>query len=131
MSRRVVTHAAFLAEGERRFGPDARNWKFICPACKSVQGADDFYAAGFERGTGKVNNVLGYSCIGRFTGKGPAGSTRTQPGKGCDWTLGGLLQIHELEVQTAESRVPHMEFADIPMALSPAGDIGHGQEVRS
>ena len=91
------THVEWLAEGERRLGPDAKKWVFVCPACKTPQSAEDFYRAGFKPGKGEVNKYLGFSCIGRFTGAGPH-KPGEAPGRGCDWTLGGLLHIHTVEI---------------------------------
>ena len=78
-----ITHADWLAEGERLFGEDARDWKFVCVSCGTVQSAREFDAAGVR----PCGRELGFSCIGRFTSK-----------LGCDWTLGGLLTIHTKEV---------------------------------
>lgn len=119
MSTRVcMTHADFVAELRRRFGDNPLNWRFVCPACGTVQGAPDFYAAGFERGKGEVNKYLGFSCIGRFTRQGDAGIAAKNRGekwdKGCNWTLGGLLQIHELEVEFEGKKVPHFAIAPAP-----------------
>lgn len=46
--------------------------------------------------------VLGFSCIGRFDKK-----------QGCDWTLGGLLPIHRLQVVVENGViVPFFEFEE-------------------
>jgi hypothetical protein len=103
-----MTQAEWLAEGERRFGPDKRAWVFVCPMCKTRQSALDFYRAGAKPGTGEVNKYLGFSCIGRFTNADPHVSGEP-PGKGCDWTLGGLFSIHTLEV-IDEAGKAHMHF---------------------
>lgn len=57
-------------------------------------------ASGLERE--EASQYIGFSCIGRFNNK------RT----GCDWTLGGLFRIHELEVITDDGE-RHMHF--LPM----------------
>jgi len=89
----------YLAEGERLFGKDRKKWKFICPQCKTIQSYSDFIEA--EVSPEDIPKYLGFSCIGRFTeGK-----------KGCDWTLGGLFQIHELEVLHDDKKSPRFEFA--------------------
>lgn len=100
---KTMTRAEWLEEGEKRFGPDVRKWLFVCPSCGTAQSAEDFYAAGFERGKGEVNKYLGFSCIGRFS-----------KDKGCDWTLGGLFHIHTLEVIDDEGE-KHMRFDFVPM----------------
>ncbi len=60
--------------------------KFICPRCKTAQCAQDFIDTN-KFTVDEVDKYLGFSCIGRW-----------DPNKGCDWTLGGLFKIHELEV---------------------------------
>lgn len=56
----------------------------------------------------KVENYIGFSCVGRWTG---SGSPRKEPdGKPCNWTLGGLFQCHKLAVVLDSGKVhPHFE----------------------
>jgi hypothetical protein len=125
--RKKISHAEWLAEAARRFGPDARTWQFVCPACGTVQSAADLLATGkFKPGSGEVNSVLGFSCIGRFTGKGDEGIGAKNHGEtwtnGCNWTLGGLLQIHTSEVVFEDGGArPVFEFAESQPALAVAG----------
>jgi hypothetical protein len=96
---RILTRAEWRAEGERLFGIPIRRWQLICPACGTVQSGQELLDAGVSLET--VRGALGYSCIGRFV-----------PGKGCNWTLGGLLRIHELEVIDDEGKKhPQFEMA--------------------
>lgn len=83
---RTVEQKEWLEEAKKRFGEDWKQWKFVCPVCKTVQTAQDLIDRGVEEQ--KVQSYLAFSCIGRFGDKD----------KGCDWTLGGLLKIHTLEV---------------------------------
>lgn len=115
---RTLTQDELIAEMRARHGEDAKQWKFVCPMCKTPQCANDFYAAGFKPGTGEVNKYLGFSCIGRFTNAGEH-KKGTPPGKGCNWTLGGLFQIHELEVILPDGKKsPCMEIADAPVEVA-------------
>lgn len=97
--------AAVRAQGVERI--DAA---FTCPRCATVQSARSLIAAGAGVDFDSVKRYLGFSCIGRFTG---AGSARTKPdGAPCNWTLGGLFQLHELEVVTDDGKAhPHFEVA--------------------
>lgn len=98
--RRVIGHEEWLAEGKRRFGEKARHWRFVCPSCGTVQTPQDLLDAGLSKE--EAHRVMAYSCVGRFT-----------RAKGCDWTLGGLLQIHTLEVQFEDgTKRPTFEFAE-------------------
>jgi hypothetical protein len=100
MNRRTITQEQFWKECEARFGMNVRDWQFVCPMCGTKQSVASLLAAGVP--LDKVEGVIAYSCIGRFTGQGDDGIAAKAEGKpwdkGCNWTLGGLLQMHELEV---------------------------------
>ena len=66
---------------------------FRCPKCKTLQSAQDLINAGAGKSMDEVEKYLGFSCIGRW-----------DKNKGCDWTLGGLFQIHEFEVITEDGK---------------------------
>ncbi|MCZ4501006.1 MAG: hypothetical protein JWQ74_3561 [Marmoricola sp.] len=100
-----------LAEYKQRLkdqGVDRMDAAFICPMCKTVQSLRDFVAAGCDQE--KAENQIGFSCIGRQT---HAGSPRKTPdGKPCDWSLGGLLHIYDLQVTTPDGNTqPSFEIA--------------------
>jgi len=75
--------------------------KFVCPNCKTKQSANDLIKAGAGKDMDEVESVLAFSCIGRFDDK-----------QGCDWTLGGLFRIHELEVIDPEGQ-KHPRFMPV------------------
>jgi len=80
------------------FGDDYKDWKFKCPQCGNVQSFRDF-----EGLVEDPSSVFYFSCIGRW-----------KKGVGCDWTLGGLFRIHEVEITTEDGTVvPSFEFAEI------------------
>lgn len=81
-------HAALKAQGV-----PVQEVKLICPRCKTAQCANDLIAAGAGKDIDEVEKYLGFSCVGRF-----------DKTKGCDWTLGGLFQLHELEVITPDGK---------------------------
>lgn len=64
---------------------------FRCVSCKTLQSAQDLIDAGAGESMNDVEKYLAFSCIGRWSET-----------KGCDWTLGGLFQIHKLEVVTPD-----------------------------
>lgn len=79
-----------------------------CPMCKTVQSIHSFVCAGTE--PEMAENYIGFSCVGRVTGaEGP----RKEPdGKPCNWTVGGLFRLHELEVITKDGEHhPHFDLA--------------------
>lgn len=106
-------HAALRAQSVK----DRADLVFICPMCQTPQTANDLIKAGAGADFDAVAGKIGFSCIGRFTG---AGSPRREPdGKPCNWTLGGLFQMHKLEVVTDDgNRCPHFEPATPEQVLS-------------
>jgi hypothetical protein len=67
------------------------------------------------RATGKppedVEKYFGFSCIGRVTGAGEH-KRGAKPGKGCDWSLGGLFRLHRLVIVDDEGKEhPFFELA--------------------
>lgn len=89
---------------ETKFGEDMRNWKFKCCSCGQSQTLQDFLDAKIENSEEKFF----FSCIGRWV-----------KDRGCDWTLGGLLQIHETEViNLSQNPIPAFEFAESETALN-------------
>ena len=115
-----MTQDEFTAEAKRRFGDSPRGWKFVCPMCGTVQSIQQLLDAVIAAGGKKddVHGYIGYSCIGRFTGQRDAGISAKNRGEkwdqGCNWTLGGLLHCHELEVVLPDgSRRPTFELAEI------------------
>ena len=88
---------------------------FKCPICGTLQSAKDLINAGAGKTFEDVEKYLGFSCVGRWKNAGPfnpkAKNGNNKPGKGCDWTLGGLFQLHTCEVLTPEGKRPVFEPA--------------------
>jgi len=75
------------AEGKKLFGTDdILDFILVCPNCKTSQKGKDLACLGMDKE--EVLSYLGFSCIGRFKKE-----------VGCDWTLGGLFRIHEVEIE--------------------------------
>ncbi len=85
-------HSELKAQGVDR----RKDIAFVCPICKTVQSIQSLINAGV-RDQDNAEHFIAFSCVGRLTGAGPH-KKGTPPGKGCDWTLGGLFQLHELVV---------------------------------
>lgn len=93
---RTITIEQFHAELRNQKVP-REDIAFVCPMCKTIQSARDLIAAGAGKTFEEVEPFLAFSCIGRFTGAGPH-KANNPPGRGCDWSLGGLFKIHALSV---------------------------------
>jgi hypothetical protein len=94
-----ISKAQFLEIGDELFGTDMRLWRFRCPACKHEQSVAEVLAR--NPSLGDPSDWIYFNCEGRYTA-----------GVGCDWTLGGLFQIHTLEVYNQKGeRSRTFEFA--------------------
>jgi len=90
--------AAITGQGTERI-EDAT---FRCPRCNTRQSAQDLIDAGAGKNLDEVEKYLAFSCVGRWN-----------KDKGCDWTLGGLLQMHDFEVITPDG-ISHPRFEPTP-----------------
>lgn len=102
---------AQFQEELKAYGVPIEHCAFKCPICGTIQSAQDLIQAGAGPDFDAVEKYLAFSCVGRFTG---AGSHRegVPPGYGCDWTLGGLLTLHDLAVITPDGKEhPRFELA--------------------
>lgn len=77
------------AQGTKRI----EDVKFRCPSCGTDQCAQDLIDAGAGSDIDEVEPYLAFSCVGRWSSE-----------MGCNWTLGGLFQIHSLEVITPDGK---------------------------
>lgn len=105
---RTMTRPQWLERGRELYGDDPRKWKFRCVQCGNVQSHESVTARNPE--IRDTSSWIFFSCEGRHT-----------DGVGCDWTLGGLFQIHKLEVidDRDGAHIECFEFADDPL---PEGD---------
>lgn len=94
----VVHRDDFRRIGSELFGDDPRKWRFRCVRCGHEQSHED--ATTRNPSIGDTSSWIFFSCEGRRT-----------RGVGCDWTLGGLFQVHTLEVFDQGRLVPSFEFA--------------------
>lgn len=107
---RSITREQFQHELKSQGVKSHLDFAFRCPICKTIQSARDLIAAGAGTDFDGVESVLAFSCVGRWTGAGPHQKDAV-PGRGCDWTLGGLFQRQELTVITESGKHPRFELA--------------------
>lgn len=107
----------WLAEGERLFGTDKKQWKWECINCGHVQSIADFLELkklGIIKAEEDVGRIVYYSCIGRFDTRIPEEDVGTIGDKKspCNYTLGGLFNFAETYViGESGERVPVFDFA--------------------
>jgi len=110
MKRIQMTHAQLSAACKAQ-ADCVTELVFKCPMCDTLQTPADLIAAGAGADIDEVQGYAGFTCIGRFTGKGSPSQEKGK-GHGCNWTLGGLFQTHKLEITTADGTTfPLMELA--------------------
>ena len=104
--REEISVAEFRARMMAQGVSSSNHTALICPACGTVQSIADHIKAGAS--PEEAERAIGFSCVGRRTNAGPP---RKKPdGKPCNWSLGGLLQIHTLTVVTEDGE-KHPRFA--------------------
>lgn len=99
---RRISEGEYHAELKSQKVDQLEDLAFVCPMCGTVQSARDFMEAGLGRSLDDVWPQLGFQCIGRW--KGAPAPRREPDGRPCNWTLGGFLQLHTLEVVDARGR---------------------------
>ena len=92
--KEYASEAAWREEAVRRFGPDPKGWRFICPLCAHVASVADYKAAGAP------NGAIAFSCVGRWLDKGAfVRDAFTGKGDGpCNYTGGGLINLNPVKV---------------------------------
>jgi hypothetical protein len=122
MSVERISHDEFLGRIKVQ-GVSSKHIALVCPICGTVQSMASLIKVGAKPET--VEGFFGFSCEGRFSRAGPwpAESNKTDAAKkrrlvrGCDWTLGGLLRLHRLEVTVDGGVRPCFELATPEQAL--------------
>lgn len=104
-TRRNIPLAEFHQELKAQ-GVPSLHFAFKCPICGTIQSAQDLIVAGAGPDFEAVQQFLAFSCVGRFKRSG-SHKPGEPPGRGCDWTLGGFLHLHELEITDEDGTVHH------------------------
>ena len=95
-----------------------------CPMCRTVQSRALLKREGCP--DEEVEGQIGFSCVGRWNGAGPPPRKDDQGPRdrpGCNWPLGGLFSVHELEVEKDGVSHPMFEIASPSEAQSLEASI--------
>lgn len=110
-----ISHLEFR-ELLKQQGVPREHLAFTCPICNTHQSFALLLREGCPEE--KLETQLGFSCVGRWNNAGPF--VQNGPAKvGCNWTLGGLFQLHQMEVEL-DGKV-HRTFA--PASPEQAKDL--------
>jgi len=106
----------WLAEGQRLFGADIMQWKFVCPVCKNVATPEDFRKF---KAQGANPNSATQECIGRYLPRDKRGGFSDQHANPkikspCDYAGYGLFRLSPVEVVRADGTFHCFAFAESP-----------------
>lgn len=101
----LTTHE-WNEEGERLFGADRDEWKFICPACQTVASVADYLSL-------KANpNQIGRQCIGTFVPEvREQGNQATAP---CNYKADSSAPIRILDDGESECAFAFAQPEEVP-----------------
>lgn len=100
--------ADWKKEGQRRFGKEFRQWKFVCPVCGHVASVKDWEDAG-----DKERTMVAFSCVGRLLDKCKNAFQGNSKGKGpCDYAGGGLFRLNPICIKEGGEEHFMFDFAE-------------------
>ena len=101
----------WLDEAKQRFGEDALQWKFVCPACGHINCGQEFIDKGVTNDANEAVNKAYCECIGRYIGKG---SPKKGDDSGCNWVAFGLFGTmgRGVKVANGDKMTEAFAFAD-------------------
>jgi hypothetical protein len=102
---RTFTLEAWVAEGERRFGPERRNWRFVCPSCGFECTAEEWISAGAPQ------NSIAFSCVGRWDPGLDRAADALTGRRPCNYAGGGLFKLNPTTILDLEGGAPCTLFA--------------------
>ncbi|MBK6616387.1 VVA0879 family protein [Ottowia sp.] len=126
---RSISHAEWLAEAERLFGPNPLKWRFVCPSCGHVASVEDWKSAGASEGE------VAFSCVGRHSTEEhkAAKAVFGRQGGPCNYAGGGLFKLNPVAVDFGDNEGPRMTFEFAPAPTEPEGAaiVTGGQAVEA
>lgn len=105
----TYTTEEWRAEGERRFGKNMMDWRFVCPICGNVASCEEFRQ--FES-RGATPNSATCECIGRYTGGVGAFDDRKVGQKPCNYAGYGLFRLSPVRVIQEGKEIHTFAFAE-------------------
>ena len=85
-----MTHNEWLNEGNRLFGDNELDWKFVCPACGIVTMVREWITVGEP-------NMAAFSCIGRAMAN--CTDAFSNDGGPCNYAGGGLIGLNPVKIK--------------------------------
>jgi hypothetical protein len=113
-----ISHEDWQKEGAKRYGDQAKAWKFRCPSCGSVMTPEMYFdLVGSNKESASA--MIAFSCVGRLM-ENP--TTIFQKGKGfCNYAGGGLFGLNPILVKFPDGKEGRFfDFADDPLVKPEA-----------
>jgi len=106
-----MTVDQFQAELRAQGTSSREHCAVTCPVCGTVQSIALLTHEGCP--ADEAETQIGFSCVGRWNNAGPALKGKNPGGDrtGCDYTLGGLFKLHDLEVEKDGVTHPMFDIA--------------------
>jgi len=99
----TITEKEWRAKGEELFGPDQKDWKFVCPRCGLVMSQVSMFEAHPKLGGTKW--TVYSECVGRYV-----------EGAGCDWAAYGLFRGPVIVIADGDDiEIPAFDFEGKPL----------------
>lgn len=111
-------------EGEKRYGPDRKKWKFRCPVCGNIASAEDYFSIGAPA------DAVGFSCIGRWSRSCDRAYKfdATKDSGPCDYSGGGLFRLNPITVVHNGEKTQFFDFED-PIKMEDEVDLSQGEHT--
>lgn len=100
----TLTHAEWLAEGERLFGSNREDWAFECPLCHHVAQVKDFRDF---KDKGATANTAMQACMGRYDPSAVPMFRCDGKNKPCDYAGYGLFRFSPVRVVMDDGEEVH------------------------
>jgi hypothetical protein len=126
---RTITVDEFKAEVKAQGVRSHEHVASRCVMCGTIQSGRDLIEAGAGKDFDEIEKYLGFSCVGRWTDAGPH-KKGNPPGRGCDWTLGGLFTFADLAVVTPDGE-KHLRFELATPEEAQAHQAKHERAVQT
>lgn len=107
----TMTQEEWTAEGERRFGADRMQWRFVCPSCKQ-----DTPVSAWRKAEAP-DSAIAFSCVGRWSDGNDNNTFKGKNGP-CKYAGGGLFKLNPITV--IESGGKEHQLFDFAPALTSA-----------
>lgn len=112
----MLTHDEWTKKAIELFGETGREWRFVCPICKTIQKGQDFIDAGCSKED--AAKLVGSSCIGRQLPKIKCqkafGEKKLIKGMPCDYAGYGFFQLNPVQVQFEDGEIVTVFAFDEP-----------------